>query len=422
MKKLLFIILLAFLSSTFLKAQEKNAVTVPDPTVSDYVPLTVKLDADGSKFIRFLMWGQFWLSGADNSEGNFQIQPSLRRMRFLAYAQVSPRFMILMHFGVNSLNPNNMGTTGNDVNGPLLFLHGAWMEYAVVQKYLYLGGGLHYWNGISRLTNSSTLNFMTLDNYRRSWATLGLSDQYARHLGIFAKGKIGKLDYRFAADAPIKNSLDVSKIPTEWNGQILYTGRYELPYEADWSYQGYVEYEFLGQESDKLPYKVGTYLGKMKVFNLGAGFFAQPKGTVTYNADSTLTPHNVSHFAFDAFYDSPVGKGAITAYAVYYLYNYGPNYVYGQTYGTGNSLLLQAGYLIPRFCNKMSFQPYVAYNTANFDYYENAGNSVRAGLNMFMDGHHSKLTLEYSTTQDMYTGASKPGRVWGLVLQAQVFL
>jgi hypothetical protein len=296
------------------------------------------------------------------------------------------------------------------------------MEYAVVQKYLYLGGGLHYWNGISRITNSSTLNFMTLDNYRRSWATLGLSDQYARHLGIFAKGKIGKFDYRLAANAPIKNSLDVNRIPTEWNGQILYTGRYELPYESNWSYQGYLEYEFLDQESDKLPYKVGTYLGKKKVFNLGAGFFAQPKGTVTYNPDSTLTPHNVDHFAIDAFYDSPVGKGAITAYAVYYIYNYGPDYTFGQTYGTGNSLLMQAGYLIPRFCNKMSFQPYVAYNTANFNYFDNAGNSVRAGLNMFMDGHHSKLTLEYSTTQDMYTGTTKPGRVWGLVLQAQVFL
>jgi hypothetical protein len=69
----------------------------------------------------------------------------------------------------------------------------------------------------------------------------------------------------------------------------------------------------------------------------------------------------------------------------------------------------------------MSFQPYVAFNTANFDYYESIGNSIRTGLNMFMEGHHSKLTLEYTTTQDMYTG-TKPGRDWMLILQAQVFL
>jgi hypothetical protein len=50
-----------------------------------------------------------------------------------------------------------------------------------------VGGGLHYWNGISRLNNQSTLNLMTLDNQRQAWATLGLSDQLQRHIGVYAK-------------------------------------------------------------------------------------------------------------------------------------------------------------------------------------------------------------------------------------------
>lgn len=427
MKKLLFLITLSFLFNFLVEAQEKNTITVPDPTVSEYVPLTLKLDQSGSKYIRFMLWGQFWLSGADNADGSFQIQPSLRRVRLLTYAQVSQRFLILIHFGVNNLNANSMDVNGSVGNGPQFFLHGAWVEYAVVQEHLYVGGGLHYWNGISRITNTSTVSFLTLDNYRRSWATLGLSDQLARHMGIYVKGKIGKLDYRLAANSPIKNSLDVNRIPTTWDGQILYTGRYEDEWQSDWSYQGYVDYEFLDQEADKFPYKTGTYLGKKTVFNIGAGFFTQPNGTVTYNAetataDSSLTFHNVSHFAFDAFYDAPLGKGALTAYAAYYLYDYGPDYTLGQVYGTGNSFLVQAGYLLPRFCKVMSFQPYVAYNTVNFNYFDNTGNTFRAGMNMFIDGHHSKLTLEYATTQDMYIGDTKPGRVWGLVLQAQVFL
>jgi hypothetical protein len=42
---------------------------------------------------------------------------------------------------------------------------------------------------------------------------------------------------------------------------------------------------------------------------------------------------------------------------------------------------------------------------------------------MFLDGHHSKLTLEYTTTQDVYNnGAGKPERRNAIVLQAQVFL
>lgn len=428
--KLLLIMVMVF-AVNYLSAQKKDNIVVPDPTVDTYEPLTLKLNPEGTKYIRFIMWGQFWLTGQNNSADKFTVTPMLRRARFMAFAQVSPRFLILMHFGVNNLSQATMNPTGNGAFGPQLFLHGAWSEFAVVQKHLYIGGGLHYWNGISRLTNSSTLNFLTLDNYRRAWSVLGLTDQFARHLGVFAKGKFGSFAYRVAANSPMINSLDVNRIPSEWSGkqQTFYTGKYEFQDEAAWSYQGYFEYMFFDKESDKLPYKVGTYLGKKKVLNIGAGFFHHPNGSITYEAPSgsidttmTLVQNNVSHFAFDVFYDTPLGSGGLTAYAVYYAFDYGTNYTLGQTYGTGNSVLVQVGYLAPKFSNKISLQPYVAYNTANFKGFDNTGNAVRAGVNMFLDGHHSKLTLEYTTTQDMYNGSDKPGRKNAIVLQAQVFL
>jgi hypothetical protein len=429
--KLLLLLVMVF-AVTHLSAQKKDNLVVPDPTVDSYQPLTLKLNPEGTKYIRFLMWGQFWLTGANNSADNFTVTPMLRRARFLAYAQVSPRFLILMHFGINNLSQSTMNPTGNGALGPQLFMHGAWSEFAVVQKKLYIGGGLHYWNGISRLTSSSTLNFLTLDNYRRAWSVLGLTDQFARHLGVFAKGMLGRFAYRISANSPMINSLDVNRIPTEWTGtpQTLYTGKYEFLDEAAWSYQGYFEYMFFDKESDKLPFKVGTYLGKKKVLNIGAGFFHHPNGSITYKAPSgsidttmTLAQNNVSHFAFDVFYDTPLGSGGLTAYAVFYAFDYGPNYTLGQTYGTGNSILVQVGYLAPKFSNKISLQPYIAYNTANFKAFDNTGNAVRAGLNMFLDGHHSKLTLEYTTTQDMFNnGSVKPERVNAIVLQAQVFL
>lgn len=432
MKSFLSVILIMVFSAQIVLAQEKEKLTVPDPSVSDYKPLTLKLNPDGSKYIRFIMWGQFWLTGANNSADQFTVTPMVRRARFLAFAQVSPRFLILMHFGVNSLSQATMNTTGNAALGPQLFLHGAWSEFAVVQKKLYIGGGLHYWNGVSRLSSSSTLNFLTVDNYRRAWSSLGLTDQFARHLGVYAKGMLGRFAYRLAANSPLINSLDVSRIPTDTisGTTTLYTSKYEYSEgnitglnSAAWSYQGYFEFMFFDKESDKLPYKVGTYLGKKKVLNVGAGFFYHPNGSMTYNPDSVFVQNNVSHFAFDVFYDAPVGAGAITAYAVYYAFNYGPDYTLGQTYGTGNSILIQAGYLIPKFSNKISLQPYAAYNTANFNAYDNVGNALRAGINLFLDGHHSKLTLEYTTTQNMYNnGAVKPERRNAVVLQAQVFL
>lgn len=432
MKKILLAILAMVFSAQLIFAQEKNNVTVPDPTVDDYVPLTLKLNPDGSKYIRFIMWGQFWLTGAKNTHGDFMVNANLRRARLLAYAQVSPRFMILMHFGLNSLNDATMDPTGNRTNGPQLFLHGAWSEFTVVQKKFYVGAGLHYWNGISRLTNSSTLNFLTLDNYRRAWALLGLTDQFARHLGVYAKGELGRFAYRVSANSPLINSLDVARIPTDTirTPTTLYTSKYEYSSNkivdlnaANWSYQGYFEYMFFDIESDKLPYKVGSYLGKKKVLNIGAGFFFHPDGSLTYNPDSVFIQNNVSHFAFDVFYDSPVGKGAITAYAAFYLYDYGPNYTLGQTYGTGNSFLMEFGYLIPQFSKKISLQPYAAFNTVSFEAFQNPGNSLRTGINMFLDGHHAKFTLEYTTTQDMYMDAAgKPAGNNSIILQAQVFL
>ena len=94
----------------------------------------------------------------------------------------------------------------------MLFLHDAWAEFAVEPGKLHIGSGLHYWNGISRLTNQSTLNMMTLDNPGGQggvsvsdarlfpWSNITTSDQFARHLGIYAKGSLGKFGYRISAN------------------------------------------------------------------------------------------------------------------------------------------------------------------------------------------------------------------------------
>jgi hypothetical protein len=430
MKRLILIILVMVSAGQFIYAQEKvKGDAVPDPSVHEYKPLTLKLNQSGSKYIRFILWGQFWLSGQNNTNDEFKVNANLRRFRFLTFAQVSPRFLILMHFGLNNLDANNMDPIGNRSDGPQLFLHGAWTEFAVVQKHLHIGGGLHYWNGISRHTNQSTLNFLTLDNYRRSWATLGLSDQFARHLGVYAKGNVGGFFYRVSVNSAIVNSLDVGRIPAvgEYNGEVLYTGTKEFQDDAKWNYAGYFEYMFFDKEGDKLPYKVGTYLGKKKVLNVGAGFFYHPNASITYvQSTDTMglkTQHDASHFGVDIFYDTPLGTGGLTAYAVYYNFNYGPNYTLGQTYGTGNSVMVEVGYLAPKFSNKISLQPYVQFSTVNFDAFDNGGNAVFGGVNMFLNGHHSKLTLEYRSTQNMHNNsASKPGRNGMVVLQAMVFL
>jgi hypothetical protein len=427
MKKLLLLSGCLILLSLLSIGQDKATIVAPALNSDEYKPLKLNLNEDGSKYIRFLLWGQFWLQGQNLGTENSELDMRLRRARMMAFSQISPRFLILFHFGLNNLTDATMDPLGNQSDGPQLFLHDAWSEFTVVPKNLYIGFGLHYWNGMSRLTNESTVNFLTMDNYRRSWMQFGLTNQFARHLGVYAKGSFGRLFYRVAANSALINSLDVNRISDNLSNRTLYTGKYEFGNDARWVYQGYFEYMFLDKESDKLPYKVGTYLGEKRVLNIGAGFFSHPNGSVTYNTDSTplssKTQNDVFHFSVDVFYDTPLGNGAITAYAVFYQFNYGPEYTLDQIFGTGNSFMAQFGYLVPEFSKKFRIQPYFALNTSSFEAFDNTGSGIRTGFNLLLNGHHAKFTLEYENTQQMYNEINeKPDGINTLTLQAQIFL
>lgn len=90
-----------------------NFATAKDEMMVDhsYKPLTLNLSDDGSKYIRFLVWNQMWARVTQNNPGTLDVagNPSthssdigIRRARFLAYAQISPRFLVLTHWGINN--------------------------------------------------------------------------------------------------------------------------------------------------------------------------------------------------------------------------------------------------------------------------------------------------------------------------------
>jgi len=133
---------------------------------------------------------------------------------------------------------------------------------------LSIGAGLHYWHGISRMTSASTLNFLAVDAPIFNWPLIENSDQFARLFGIYAKGKIGKFEYRMNWNKPFATNIAPAEgVAVDNNGL------------SKMSYGGYFEYQFLDQEANLLPFKVGTYVGTKRVFNIGAGFYHQPEGT-----------------------------------------------------------------------------------------------------------------------------------------------
>ncbi|WP_282073678.1 hypothetical protein [Polaribacter atrinae] len=401
-QKILFVVF-SLVSSQFLVAQGS-----PDYNGG----LKIKFDENGKKYLRVISWAQVQASynnhaPATSSRTSF----NLRRARIMMFSQITDKFLILTHFGLNSLEAGSLSPTGNG-DGSQLFLHDAWVQYNLSDEHS-VGAGLHYFNGISRLNNQSTLNMMTLDNNRQSWATIGLSDQFARHVGLFVKGKLGQLQYRIAINDAITNGLDIRPAVS---GQTVYGGVNLLgTKDAGKTFAGYFEYNFLEQESNFLPFKVGTYLGEKKVFNIGAGFFLHPNGSVKIESGNSVG-EDVSIFAIDAFYDTPLGAdgSALTAYATYQSNDYGENYLYS-AYGTGNMVYAHIGYVFAGDSTKTRLQPYLSYGRNSYDASTNNRNILGIGINAFMSGHNSKLTLEYQN-QDYGTSTS------AVTLQAMIYL
>ncbi len=361
-----------------------------------------KLNEDGSKYMRIVSWVQgqaiYNLDDSLDSNGNenSQLNFNLRRARILMYSQLNKNFLIVTHFGLNSLNSNTISPLGTG-EGSQLFFHGAWVEYNWGKNHA-LGGGLHYFNGISRLNSQSTLNMMTIDNHRQAWATLGLSDQFGRHIGIFAKGSFNKLQYRVSINEASVSSLD-ERTP-EPGGQAVYSGRSLLgSKKAGRTFAGYFDYHILDEESNLLPYKVGTYLGEKSIFNIGAGFFYHPSGAVIDNGtilQPELAGDDVFIYGIDAFYDAPLSDrgNAFSAYALYQVSDYGRNYAFGP-YGTGSIFCTHAGYVFKGEITRRRYQPYISYGWQSYDAVDDNRNSIGIGINAYRSGHHSKFTLEY---------------------------
>ena len=446
----------------------------PPPPVIDhsYKPLTLKLNDDGSKFVRFITWLQFWgtatqnnpgtkdvngkfIDGSEGSDQSWSTDFALRRARFLVYAQISPRALILTHWGINNQSFLNGGANagsnvsstgaGNAGKRPQLYIHDAWTEYQVLKDHLYIGAGLHYWNGISRLTSQSTLNFMTLDAPIFNWATIETTDQFARQFGIYAKGQLGRLDYRFALNKPFANGVAPAAVAS--NGVAANV------LNENWAQAGYVNWMFWDKESNKLPFYVGSYLGSKKVLNLGVGFYHH-KGASLYKTAEPRDSVYQDQMAIgaDIYLDMPVNKAkgtALNVLATYYNYDFGTNYIRNlgilnlhqtsatlpdswagggnaqPTIGTGSIFYLQAGYQLPKLKNGTAFMPYVTVTHKNFERLSDPSTQFGLGLNYFVTGHNAKITLEYQT-RPVYklegTDVNRTGYKGELILQTHIFL
>ena len=422
--------------------------------------LKIYLNDDSSRYVQGTGLAQIWLRYNDNNPGSTvfgtpkkeSFDVGLRRVRYQVMGQVTKKIFFYTQFGLNNVNSISARKPG-------LFLHDVTAEYKIYKNYITLGAGLSGWNGTARYTSSAVGSILGMDLPTIEEATNDVNDQFVRRMGVYAKGQIGGLDYRFSVANPFPVQTSVTApggaAVAALNG--INTAAYSTN-APEKMYQGYVKWQFMDKESNLLAYSAGSYLGKKRVLNVGAGF-AYQKDAMWYRKlnpsgiDTVLTP--LQQFAVDLFYDTYLDKdkqNAITAYAAFLHYDFGPNYIRnagpmnmangttaGSSFngagnsapliGTGQVVYAQAAYLFRKdlFGKQGTLQPYAAGSFASYQKLTDPVLIYNLGINWIMSGQNSKISLDYQSRPIFHTNAlsgdvseTKSARRGQIVLQYQV--
>ncbi|MBK8290597.1 MAG: hypothetical protein IPK96_06195 [Flammeovirgaceae bacterium] len=165
----------------------------------------------------------------------------------------------------------------------------------------------------------------------------------------------------------------------------------------------------------------GTYLGKKKILNLEAGFITQSKAMWTKEtASPDTTYHSLNLWSAALFYDAPLNseKGtALSTYAGYFNYDFGPGYLryngimnpassvtgpypagsQGNAFpmfGTGKVIYTQIGYLMRKDLlgeGNGALMPYASLMRAKYERLDKQMNVIAAGVNWLINGHANKI-------------------------------
>ena len=404
----------------------------------------VNLKPDGSQYIKFGMnlqvWGRYSELNPGSKVGTNEVDETydivVRRLRLQAMGMLTENIFFHLQLGQNNINfTQNNGPS----NAPLSVMD-ALGEYHFSKK-LHIGGGLTAWGaGTTRYSANSSSSHLTLDTPMYQQFTNISSTFGNRNLSIYAKGDLGKFNYRAAITNPYRNTTDNLGINSSVSTQ---TPRAQ--------YAGILTYSFYDKESLEDAYHKGTYLGTKKILNIALGYMTQAKAMWHLTPDATIAYDDMRILGFDVFYDSPINsKGAaITAYAAFNNNNYGKNYIQSVNtpnpaigdnslingsgagfigVGTGNIYYAQLGYLFGKSDNeskKGRFQPYAATQIADLEALDTPMAMYELGVNYYTTGTLGpKFSLNYQNRavyDKSLTGAYKQSdRLGMVVLQCQV--
>ena len=438
MNKFLFLCLVFV--STFSSAQLSKHPMDKYKGMTEIGPAYVDIHFMGQIWARYTELNPGSTVNTTPKEGVFDV--GLRRWRLSSKAFFKDeRASIFTQFGQNNFSYKSTKYTGS-------FFHDAQFEYKIIKKrfqpkidYITLGGGLFGWSGPSRFSSPSVGNLLAMDAPLYQQATNGISDQFLRKIGVYAKGEVSKLEYRFALTTP----MTVTGVETTLNQNYSVYN----PTATSLQPQGYVKFQVFEKESIGSAYAKSTYLGKKKILAFGLGFVQQNDAFWQKETNGDTSKTAMMQIGADVFFDSKMDSSryGVTAYIAYHNYNFGKNYIRNvgvmnpatgtndatimngsgnsfPTLGTGNSLFYQLALNVKRL-KKMSPREiktflihdhlgiaqepirYQFYTTGQLADYEGLGKSMyvfNIGVNYLPLGtQNMKFTLDYQN-RPVYQG------------------
>jgi hypothetical protein len=441
MKKTNLLVITWCLSFSVLFAQSTDSIAKPLP---DKSALKFNLNADGSHYFQAVLMNQTWIRYNQSNPGTTRFSKSapetfdigLRRTRIQLYGQLTDRVFLYFQFGQNNFN-NTAGYSAAGGNRKLAaFFHDALGEYKVSKgNQLKIGAGLTIMNGLSRFSQPSVGTIMTLDVPVFLQYSVDQIDQFDRRLAVYARGQVGKLDYRAYVANPFPVNSNGAPAPALGrNATFVNTAAFSVGRGPGINnqYGGYLAYNFFDNEPHTTPYMQGTYLGSKKVWNIAVGAVYQKDATWNLSRNTAgvyadTSYNNMVHWSVESFLDLPLNKEKgtmISAYVGYYNTNYGKNYLryngimnpatgstatnllqngaFGNAipmFGTGQIGYAQVGVLLPKKIlgeKNGQLMPYLSGTYADYTALNHKHMLVfDAGLNWFITGHRSKLSLDY---------------------------
>jgi hypothetical protein len=373
-------------------------------------PLTHYFNREQTHYIKFSGYAQLWARYTEHNPGS-KINESLvkrnadlsiRRLRAKMTLKPFDDFVFYVQGGTTNFNELSEGET----SFTLLDVYGEYQP----SKYINVGAGRTNWKGLTRFSAGPYATLL-YDVPLMSIANVNVTDKTLRNFSVYAKGQIGKLDYKAVISKPsLTSSSPLAQQATINN------------LAPNPNLSAYVKYEFFEMEQNATSTSAGSYLGRKKVLALGIGAEFQKNTTWYLNGQDTLLS-NMRIFTADLFYDTPLNKEKGTSfnfYAAAFRHDYGPNYIRqfgvnnvangvdastgsfngaGNSYplvGTGNSFVFQSGFTLPYFNRRKKttrLMPAAGIQYSNFDKLDAPMITYDLGLSLLLNGHDSKFVF-----------------------------